>query len=134
VNWWNALSLFWKIVAGFIGGITLLASGLATFKSFRNWILEHHDSPVFEFLRGREKVARLTALPGLVVAEPTTVTFMAAQLHRKPQSVINSLMRLEKTDKVHQVHGGWQFGPTPQRPTAYPTAEPERWSAEQRWK
>jgi hypothetical protein len=118
MNWWNTLSVFWKTVAEIVSGFGVITGGVAAFRTFRNWIIDSYDSPVLEFLRGREKVALAISLPGHVVTEPTTVTFMAQCLRRKPQRVIKSLMRLEKKDKVHQARGGWQFGPTPQRPNS----------------
>ena len=124
MNWWKSLDLIWKVVLATAGGITGIAGGVVALRGVWKDLVEWRDSAVFEFLRGREKVARAISLPGHVVTEPTTVTFMAKCLRRKPQRVISSLMRLERKDQVHQEPGGWRFGPTPQRPTL---PELERW-------
>jgi hypothetical protein len=62
-------------------------------------------------------------MSGFVVTEPTSVTFIAQNLRRKPQRIHGSLLRVERKDRVHREVGGWQFGPTPVRPKA----EPARW-------
>lgn len=123
MSWWHTLGSVWKIVAVVLAGIGAIAGAVAIVRGLLRWAVERRDGVVLELLRGRENVARTLSRPGFVIAEPTTVTFIAGCLKRKPQRVQASLLRLEKRDKVHREPGGWQFGATPQRPTA----DLERW-------
>lgn len=115
-GWWSALNPFWKGIVALLGGISTLAAAWKPITSTLEWWISRHDGAVLEFLRGRENVARV--MIGFVVPEPTSVTFMASNLKRTPQSVQKSLLRLEGKDRVHREIGGWQFGPTPLRPQA----------------
>jgi len=113
-GWWSALNPFWKGFLAVLGGITTLAAAWKPITGTIEWGTSRRDGAVLEFLRGRENVAR--AMVGFLVPEPTSVTFMARNLKRTPQSVQKSLLRLERRDRVHREIGGWQFGPTPLRP------------------
>lgn len=126
-KWWNELSPAWKIMAAVMAGIAgVIASITTVWKPITStwaWWIERYDGPVLELLRGRENVAR--AMSGFVVPEPTSVTFISQNLKREPQRIHESLLRLEKKDRVHREVGGWQYGPTPLRPKA----ETARWKA-----
>ena len=113
-GWWSALDPFWKGIVAALGGISTIAAAWKPITGTAEWWISRHDGAVLEFLRGRENVAR--AMPGFVVPEPTSVTFMANNLKRTPKSVQKSLLRLERRDRVHRGIGGWQFGPMPPRP------------------
>jgi hypothetical protein len=121
-GWWSAWNPFWKSILAVLGGITTIAAAWKPITGTFEWWISRYDGAVLEFLRGRENVAH--AMVGFVVPEPTSVTFMANNLKRKPQRVHKSLSRLERKDKVHREVGGWQLGPTP----IHSKADLSRWN------
>jgi hypothetical protein len=98
-------------MAGILGAITTVAAAWKPVTNTYEWWIGRYDSAVLELLRGRENVAR--AMPGFIVPDSTTVKFMADNLKRRPTRVHESLLRLERKDRVHREIGGWKFGPTP---------------------
>jgi|SRR5208282_2427689 len=107
MRWWHGLSIAWK---WFLGIPSFVAAVVAAVKGW-NWLLGLYDAPVLRFLEERSEYARKHPR-GNVIPMNASPDEIADDVSRSRVSVLRSLKRLKRQQKVLDHHDGWSLYPS----------------------